>query len=50
MHLEVPVLLAEYAFRSREDLEDYLEVLESIPDYLKVWENMKRKRPPQGFL
>mgnify|MGYP003091784332 FL=1 len=49
MHLEVPVLLAEYAFRSREDLEDYLEVLESIPDYLEGLGEYEKEKAAAGL-
>ncbi len=30
---QLPVLLAEYAFRTRGDIEDYLTLLSQIPDY-----------------
>lgn len=31
---ELPILLAEYSFSNTEDIQDYLEILSSIPDYL----------------
>ncbi len=34
IHTELLILLAEYTFRSTDDVEDYLDLLESIPDYL----------------
>ncbi len=34
MQTQLPVLLAEYAFRSRQDIEDYLELLEQTDEYL----------------
>ena len=49
MHLEIPVLLAEYAFRSREDLEDYLEILESVPDYLKGLGEYEKEKAAAGL-
>ena len=49
MHLELPVLLAEYAFRSREDLEDYLEILESIPDYLDGLGEYEKEKAAAGL-
>lgn len=32
-HAELPILLAEYSFRSEKDVQDYLEILELIPNY-----------------
>ncbi|HJC23442.1 MAG TPA: DUF885 domain-containing protein [Candidatus Eisenbergiella merdavium] len=49
MHLDLPVLLAEYAFRSREDLEDYLEILESIPDYLNGLGEYEKEKAAAGL-
>ena len=49
MHIELPVLLAEYAFRSREDLEDYLEILESVPDYLKGLGEYEKEKAAAGL-
>ena len=33
IHSELPVLLAEYTFRNRQDVEDYLQLLALVPDY-----------------
>src|SRR5699024_5628022 len=49
MHIELPVLLAEYAFRSREDLEDYLEILESIPLYLESLGKYEKEKAAAGL-
>ena len=49
MHIELPVLLAEYAFRSREDLEDYLEILESIPAYLESLGEYEKEKAAAGL-
>lgn len=35
MHTELPLLLAEYTFRTVKDAENYLDLLESIPAYLE---------------
>lgn len=32
-HTELPILLAEYTFRSEKDVEDYLKILNLIPNY-----------------
>ena len=31
---ELPILLAEYAFSDKQDIDDYLEILDGIPAYL----------------
>lgn len=33
VHAELPILLSEYEFRSKEDVEIYLELLQKVPDY-----------------
>jgi uncharacterized protein (DUF885 family) len=35
IHSQLPILLSEYAFRSKEDVENYLLLLSQIPDYLE---------------
>ena len=35
IHSQLPILLSEYAFRTKEDVENYLTLLSQIPDYLK---------------
>lgn len=32
---QLPVLLAEYTFRTKQDIEDYLQLLTTIPDYFQ---------------
>lgn len=49
MHIELPVLLAEYAFRSKEDLEDYLEILESVPTYLEGLAQYEKEKAAAGL-
>ncbi len=34
-HIQMPVLLAEYAFYDREDVENYLTLLSQLPDYFR---------------
>ncbi len=44
---ELPVLLAEYGFSNVQDIRDYLEILESLPDYLEsicLYEQEKQKQ------
>ena len=40
---QLPVLLAEYTFRSPDDIKDYFALLSSIPEYFKSIINLKRK-------
>ena len=43
MQSQLPVLLAEYTFRTKSDMEDYLEILErASPPTLKAWPFMKK--------
>ena len=35
IHSQLPILLSEYTFRSKEDVENYLLLLSQIPDYLE---------------
>lgn len=35
MHTQLPILLAEYTFRSTRDVEDYLSLLSQIDDYFQ---------------
>lgn len=34
IHSQLPILLSEYTFRRKEDVENYLSLLTQIPDYL----------------
>lgn len=49
MQSQLPVLLAEYSFRSKEDLEDYLEILESIPAYLESLAQYEKEKANAGM-
>lgn len=56
MQSQLPILLAEYAFRSKRDVEDYLTLLEQTDDYfasLLVYEQEKARAGlsmPASFL
>ena len=44
MHTELPLLLAEYTFRTQTDVDNYLKLLASVPAYLEgltVYETQK---------
>lgn len=46
---QLPVLLAEYAFRKEEDIEDYLFLLSSLPDYFNELTLFEREKSAQGL-
>ena len=41
---QLPILLAEYNFYSKEDIDTYLELLKLIPDYFMKIENFERQK------
>ena len=49
MQSQLPVLLAEYSFRTKEDLEDYLEILESVPAYLESLAQYEKEKANAGL-
>ena len=45
---QLPVLLCEYAFRTKQDILDYLALLKEIPDYFaRILEFVQRERRKQ---
>lgn len=49
VHTELPLLLAEYTFRTREDVEDYLNLLESIPAFLESISQYEKEKAAAGL-
>ena len=49
IHTELPILLAEYTFRSREDVDNYLDILESIPAYLEGFAAYEKEKASAGL-
>lgn len=49
MHLELPVLLAEYTFRTGQDVQDYLSILESMPAYLEGLAQYEKEKAAAGL-
>ncbi|MCD7806214.1 MAG: DUF885 domain-containing protein [Lachnospiraceae bacterium] len=49
-HIQLPVLLAEYAFRSREDVDHYLTLLSQLPDYFRGLLIYARQQAQAGML
>ena len=46
---QLPVLLAEYTFRTRQDIEDYLALLAQIPDYFQSIMDYEEEKAAAGL-
>ncbi|MDD2957101.1 MAG: DUF885 domain-containing protein [Lachnospiraceae bacterium] len=46
---QLPVLLAEYTFRTRQDIEDYLALLTRIPDYFQSIIHYEKEKSKAGL-
>ena len=46
---ELPVLLAEYTFRSQNDVEDYLALLETVPNYFSQLVSFEERKASKGL-
>ncbi len=46
---QLPVLLAEYAFRTKGDIEDYLSLLSQIPDYFSSVLAFEKAKSEEGL-
>lgn len=46
---QLPVLLAEYSFRTKGDIEDYLALLSQIPDYFSSILSFEREKVSAGL-
>lgn len=49
MHSHLPVLLAEYAFYDKEDVDNYLSLLQSVPAYLKGLGEFEKDKAEEGL-
>ena len=49
IHAQLPVLLAEYAFYSQEDVENYLKLLQTMPDYFASLIEFEQKKADAGL-
>ena len=50
MQSQLPILLAEYTFRSKRDVEDYLELLAQCDDYFQSLLTFEQEKAAQGLL
>lgn len=46
---ELPILLAEYTFRSQSDVEDYLALLAAVPDYFSQIVTFEEQKSAKGL-
>ncbi len=49
IHSQLPILLSEYAFRSKKDVENYFKLLSQIPAYLEGIAEYTRLQEEQGL-
>ncbi len=49
-HIQMPVLLAEYRFYDREDVENYLTLLSQLPDYFRGLLTYMKMQAQTGML
>ncbi len=50
MQIQLPVLLAEYAFRCKRDVEDYLKLLDQTDEYLASLLTYEQEKAAAGLL
>lgn len=48
-HLNIPILLAEYAFITRQDISDYLALLESVEPYFREIIDFETRKSEAGL-
>lgn len=48
MHVELPILLSEYAMRDSAEVKDYLALLESVPGYLEGLLAFEEEKAAEG--
>lgn len=49
IQIQYPILMAEYTFRCREDIEDYLALLKMTPEYFESYCDFTREKVQKGF-
>lgn len=45
----LPITMAEYSFYTEQDVKDYLELLELLPEYLNYYLDFEKVRSEKGF-
>ena len=46
---QLPVILSEYQFYDREDVDDYLKLMQSTPDYIDSLIQFEREKSEEGL-
>ena len=46
---QLPILLCEYTFRTRQDILDYLSLLKEVPEYFSQILDFEREKSAQGY-
>lgn len=49
VHAQLPILLAEYQFYNKEDVENYLELLKTLPDYFSSLIRFEQQKSASGL-
>lgn len=49
LHVNLPITLSEYKFYDKEDVEDYIKLLELMPDYFDSWLSFEQDKSDKGF-
>ena len=49
VHAQLPILLAEYQFYNNEDVENYLELLKTLPDYFSSLIRFEQQKSASGL-
>ena len=49
IQIQYPILMAEYAFRCKEDIENYLSLLQMTPEYFSSYCDFTREKVEKGF-
>ena len=49
IQIQYPVLMAEYTFRSKEDIDNYLALLKMTPEYFASYCNFTKEKAARGF-
>ena len=49
IQIQYPILMAEYSFRCKDDIEDYLALLKMTPDYFASYNDFTREKVARGY-
>lgn len=49
IQIQYPILMAEYTFRCREDIDNYLALLKMTPEYFSSYCNFTKEKVTRGF-